>query len=73
MMITLGQVAYEAAALASGCEQPWDTANQEKWEAAAQAVYNALATELPTAWRGPGSICCECGEYVPPGWMHVCS
>jgi hypothetical protein len=28
---TLGRVAYEAAAMVTGCDQPWDQANQAKW------------------------------------------
>lgn len=33
-----GQIAYEAAAKESGCDQPWSEANQLKWNKAANAV-----------------------------------
>jgi hypothetical protein len=36
-----GQIAYEAAQKATGCSQPWEEANREKWEAAANAVIAA--------------------------------
>ena len=72
MLHTLGQVAYEAAATASGCDQPWIEANQQKWEAAAAAVYDVLSGSLP-AGRGPGHVCSMCGEYVPLGWLHGCA
>lgn len=36
--VDLGRLAYEAAAKVSGCEQPWAAANQQKWNAAAEAV-----------------------------------
>jgi len=39
---TPGQIAYEAAAKATDCNQPWSEANQSKWNAAAEAV----ATEI---------------------------
>ena len=35
---SLGRIAYDAAAKVTGCEQPWEEANQAKWIAAAQAV-----------------------------------
>lgn len=35
---TPGQIAYEAAAVASRCQQPWGEANQKKWDAAADAI-----------------------------------
>ena len=73
MLKTLGQIAYEADALTTGCREPWEDANQEKWESVAAAVYAALASELPTAWREAGRVCSECGEYVPLGWMHGCA
>jgi len=38
MSKTLGQVAYEAAAAVTGCEQPWAEATQAKWEAAGEAA-----------------------------------
>lgn len=34
----IGRIAYEAAAEATGCTQPWEQANQAKWEAAARGV-----------------------------------
>ena len=39
----LGRIAYEAAAAATGCTQPWEEANQAKWDAAALAVAEAYA------------------------------
>lgn len=35
---TFGQIAYEAAAKATNCDQPWELANQRKWNAAGNAV-----------------------------------
>jgi len=35
---TDGQIAYEAAAKLTKCDQPWSGANQRKWEDAAKAV-----------------------------------
>ena len=43
MRKTPGQIAYEAAAAATGCKQPWAEANQAKWEAAGAAVANECA------------------------------
>ena len=37
----LGRAAYEAAAAMTGCDQPWEEANQDKWIAAAQAAVAA--------------------------------
>lgn len=71
MLKTLGQVAYEAAALTTDCSQPWAEANQEKWESAANAVYTALSDELPVNWPGPGHVCSKCGAYVPTSRLHV--
>lgn len=45
-MKTLGQIAFEAAAEATGCEQSWQDANQAKWEAAAEAVKASIAEWL---------------------------
>jgi len=42
-MTTLGQIAYEAAAATTGCQQAWADATQAKWEAAARAVTEELA------------------------------
>lgn len=44
-MKTPGQVAYEAAQQATGCDQPWEQANQRKWEAAAHAIIDLAAGE----------------------------
>lgn len=38
--VTLGQVAFEAAKAATGCDKQWQDANQKKWEAAGLAVWN---------------------------------
>ena len=39
---TIGQIAYEAAAKVTNCDQPWSKANQAKWEAAAEAVKESV-------------------------------
>ena len=70
MLKPLGQLAYEEAADETGCEQPWKDANQPKWQAAAEAVWYAVK---PKGEVFPGSVCGECGEYVPTDWMHGCS
>jgi hypothetical protein len=38
----LGRIAYEAAAKLTDCKQPWEEANQDKWNAAATAVADEL-------------------------------
>ena len=45
---SIGQIAYEAAARLTKCNQPWSEANQLKWEDAAKAVH-ALAIKSPEA------------------------
>jgi len=44
-MKTLGQIACEAAAEITGCQQPWSEATMDKWEAAAKAVAERCAKE----------------------------
>lgn len=43
MSKSLGRIAYEAAAQETGCTQPWEEANQPKWEAAAKAVADEVS------------------------------
>lgn len=50
----LGRIAYEAAAAATGCTQPWEEANQAKWDAAALAVADAcekICDEVAKDWN----------------------
>lgn len=42
-MPSIGEVAYTAAARVTGCTQPWSSANQQKWSAAAHAVLQSLS------------------------------
>lgn len=51
----LGRLAYQAAAIATGCEQPWSAANHPKWIAAGVAVanqHNAVLLRLYLASLG---------------------
>jgi hypothetical protein len=50
-MKTLGQIAYEAAAEVTGCQQPWSEATKEKWDAAAKAVAERCAKECEETHR----------------------
>jgi hypothetical protein len=76
---TPGQIAYEAAAGVTGCQQPWAGANQEKWEAAGRAVAtecedicDGLTIALP---EGAEKSAWECGTLdcaaSIAAWMRV--
>ncbi len=57
-MKTLGQIAYDAAAKVSFCDQEWADANQSKWEAAALAVA-AAESEACAAIADARAMRCE--------------
>lgn len=42
----IGRIAYGAAAVAAGCDKPWEQANQAKWNAAAQAVLEWACNQM---------------------------
>ena len=62
-MKTLGQIAYEGAALATGCTQPWEDATQDKWEAAALAVAASERERICAAIKAEDEHCAD-GDYM---------
>lgn len=60
----IGRIAYEAAAKATGCEQPWAEANQAKWNAAAMAVLAWACHELDEE----AEYGCPCNEDERVAW-----
>lgn len=60
----IGRIAYGAAAVATGCDKPWEQANQAKWNAAAQAVLAWACNELDEEAK----YGCPCSEDERVAW-----
>lgn len=63
----IGQIAYKAATRATGCEQPWEDANQDKWTAAARAVLEWACQQM----EQEAEYSCPCNEDERLTWENA--
>jgi len=63
----IGRIAYEAAAAATGCDQPWEQVNQAKWNAAAQAVLSWACYQM----EQDAEFGCPCTEDAAVTWENA--
>lgn len=63
----IGRIAYEAAAAATGCTQPWEQADQVKWTAAARGVLAWACNQM----EQEAQYGCPCNEDERLTWENA--
>jgi hypothetical protein len=63
----IGRIAYETAAAATGCTQPWEQADQAKWNAAATGVLAWACDQI----EQEAAYGCPCTEDERLTWENA--